>query len=154
MDRPELLDRLPGERLRQRLPSVWSPGEEDDDEQAAEDGEWKADPVDPEGEETDDVGPDEDDESTGKLRTVLLGLSVFGAALAVGAAVVRRALGRNGGDDESDEEEKTAVGTGDADGENDEPVSRPVDEGTAALIGLAFLAAVEALRDRLASPTE
>lgn len=157
MDRPELLDRLPGERLRQRLPSVWSPRDGDDDSEDAEQeheesAEWTAEPV-----ETDAAAAEDEDENGGRLRTVLLGVSVLGAVMAVGAAVLRTLLGR--GDDDSEDEdaqnvEAEAVESTPEESAESETERTPMDEGTAALLGLAFLSAVEALRDRLLHPTE
>lgn len=153
MDRHDLIDRLPGSRLRQRLPSVWSPRDSeaapaspppDDGTDLAEAAE-AADTADTTfGADATADAEDVDGEDGDRLRRLLLVLSAFGAALSVGAAVAWRLLGR----EETDEE-------GDTEAPAPEPEPEPTlptparEEGTAALLGLGFLAGVEALRDRL-----
>jgi hypothetical protein len=159
MDRHDLIDRLPGSRLRQRLPSVWSPRDSDDEApgspppdtpvetdlgeaaEAADTAETTFDAA-PEDDDVDDEASD--DEGGGRLRSALLGLSAFGALLSVGAAVAWRLLGRGGDEDEDQADAEPAPP------EPEPAPSTPTrEEGTAALLGLGFLAGVAALRDRL-----
>lgn len=142
----DLVDRLPADRIRQRLPSVWEPA---DDSERAPAGEDLGDPelvVPSEGEAGDEAGPFEDasdaesDEDGGsRLRRALLGVSLGSGLLAVVTAVVWRVLGRG------DEAEEPPA----------EPApERERDEGVAALVGLGFGLAVAALRRRLSTPTK
>jgi len=151
----DLREKLPGDRLFDRLPSIWSPKDDEDtgsdaseevigaeaDDQADE-NDWEART---EGTETDQDGDDADDGGT-RLRKILLGLSVFGAVLSVGAALLRRVLRDDAQEGDEADDLETEVADDDETGD--------IDEGTAAMVGLAFLAAVETLRDRLLYPTE
>jgi hypothetical protein len=137
----DLVDRLPADRIRQRLPSVWEPA---DDSERTPAGEDLGDPelVVPE----DGAGPFEDasdaesdEDGGGRLRRALLGVSVGSGLLAVVAAVVWRVLGR--GDEPEDPPAEPAP-------------ERERDEGVAALVGLGFGLAVAALRRRFSSPTK
>lgn len=161
MKRPEFLQRLreklPGGDVRETLPSVWAPGDEsepaspppDTDEPMASPPPADTDEpatVPPDGVEPaefdDAIDQETEDEKRNRIRTVLLGFSAFGAALAVGAAVARRLLGR--GEESEDVVEAEVV--------ESEP-AEPLEEGTAAALGLAFLLLVEAVRDRLTGST-
>jgi hypothetical protein len=147
----DLREKLPGDRLLGRLPSIWSPKDDEDTGREPDvgaigadddtDSTWEART---EGVETDPV--DEADDGGTRLRKILLGLSVFGAVLSVGAALLRRVLGDDAHEGDEAEPADTELETDDAEG--------GIDEGTAAMVGLAFLAAVETLRDRLLHPTE
>lgn len=158
MDRQDLIDRLPGRGLRRRLPLIGGdeaasepttataetppPDVEAGPEEFDPDARW-----DPEMEEIVDapeaVAEPDSGDGRRRLRTVLLGVSVFGGVLAVVAALVRRALGRDADDDEQEPEEEPEP----------EAESPPLEEGTAAALGLAFLLVAEAIRDWLTDST-
>jgi hypothetical protein len=204
MDRRTLSDRLPGDRIRRRLP-VGRPGE-GDDEQADDSGGVSMDTSDIPGVSDDGteldfsaLGGEEDgdDETRDRLRLALLALAGLGALVTLVAVIAQFVLGSGDEDEEDDEDEETTGAVVDdedegseseaddtdwsvedtdepepaateADDEStgttadedeevpadvDEAQARPesvgeegFDEGTAAIVGLAFLLAATAAR--------
>lgn len=166
MDRDHLIDRLPTDRIRSSLPGVDADATDEFD---AEDGpdEFDLDTTDEPpaaepattglGDDVDaatdaaesDADPTADDEEAPsrreQARTLLLGVSLAGAGLAVVAALVRRLLG--GRTDEAEDVEPADEGlvSDEAAAEPTPDTPAPDAEGVAATIGLAFLLVVRAL---------
>jgi len=126
MDRRTLGGRLPGDRIRQRLP-VGRPGEDETDGDHAEGISIPK--------------PDlADDRNRNRVRVGLLALAGLGAVVTLVAVIARFLLGSDNDDDEDDPET-----VGDEQG---------IEEGTAAMIGMAFLLGVAVVRRWLDEPGE
>lgn len=137
MDRRTLGERLPGDRIRRRLP-VGRPGEDDDrpDEEGTTDDEATGDgDEDDDGVAVPDVDLSTDDDGGRRLRSLLLALAGLGAVVTIVAVIAQFVLNR--GDDDEDgqagdtrDDEGVVSGDDDAEADATDEVVTDTDDGT------------------------